>query len=159
MRHACSCIPPVLRFALFAAAPLLLWGSAIAQDKGKEKPVTPQEKLQGIWSVTELMEAGNKAPDEKAQSLRIEFKGKAITISIKDKAAIKGTFTVDAEKSPATMSISYESDGKEVTIPAIYELKGDDLKICHPNAEGGERPTAIESSASTVLMTLKRTKS
>ena len=57
------------------------------------------------------------------------------------------------------MSVGYKKDGKEIAIPAIYELKGDDLKICHPHSEGGERPTAIESSASTVLMTLKKTKS
>jgi uncharacterized protein (TIGR03067 family) len=105
------------------------------------------------------VEAGKKAPDAKAQSLRIEFKGEAITITIKDKAAVKGTFTVDPEKSPATMSISYEKDGKVITIPAIYELKGDRLQLCHPNSEGGDRPTAIESTASTVLMTLTRKKS
>ena len=85
----------------------------------------------------------------------IEFKGEAITITIKDKAAVKGTFTVDPEKSPATMSISYEKDGKAITIPAIYELKGDDLKLCHPNSEGGDRPSAFEASATTGLMTLK----
>jgi len=158
MRHA-RFFPAALLFATLIAVPLLHWGTAFSQDKDKDKSVAAKEKLQGIWSVTELMEAGKKAPDAKAQSLRIEFKGEAITINIKDKAAVNGTFTVDSDKSPATMSISYERDGKAIMIPAIYELKGDRLQLCHPSSEGGDRPTAIESTASTVIMTLKRKKS
>jgi hypothetical protein len=56
------------------------------------------------------------------------------------------------------MDIRYEKDGNPITIPAIYELTGDDLKLCHPSAEGGARPSAIEATAKTVLMTLKRQK-
>jgi len=116
-------------------------------------------KLQGVWAVTELTEANKKASDKKAQSLRIEFQGEASIIISHGKAALKGTYTVDREKSPATMDITYEKDGKTVTIPALYELKGDDLKLCHPSAEGGSRPNAIEATANTVLLTLKRQKS
>ena len=118
-----------------------------------------REKLQGVWAVTKLMEAGKKAPDEKAKSIRIEFKGAATTISIKDKAVAKGTYTVDPEKSPATMDITFEKEGKTVTIPAIYEIQGDDLKLCHPYGEGGTRPNAIEATANSIHITLKRQKS
>jgi len=97
---------------------------------GKQK----REKLQGVWAVTELTEANKKASDKKAQSVRIEFKGEGSIIIRHGKAAIKGTYMVDRQKSPATMDITYEKDGKTVTIPALYELKGDDLKLCHPSA-------------------------
>jgi uncharacterized protein (TIGR03067 family) len=132
--------------ALFAAAGT---GKALQQQKAN---------LDGVWSVAELTEAGTRAPDAKAQSLRIEFKGDAITITLKDKLAIKGTVTVDSKSTPSTMDIRYEKDGKTITIPAVYELTGDDLKLCHPSAEGGARPSAIEATAKTVLLTLKRKK-
>ena len=90
MRHA-RFFPAALLFATLIAVPLLHWGTAFSQDK--DKSVAAKEKLQGIWSVTELMEAGKKAPDAKAQSLRIEFKGEAITINIKDKAAVSAAIT------------------------------------------------------------------
>jgi uncharacterized protein (TIGR03067 family) len=125
-------------------------GDAVKREK---------EKLQGAWTVTELREADKKAPDEKAHSLRIEFKGEAIMITIKDNVVVKGTFAVDPDKSPATMNINFEKDGKAITIPAIYELKGDDLKVCHTHGESTARPSVIESSGNTVLITLKRKKS
>ena len=140
---------------------LILIGAGTLFATGGDGDAVKREKrkLQGVWSVTELTEAGEKAPAEKAQSLCLEFKGEAITITIKGKAAVKGTFTVDPEKSPATMNISFEKDGKTVTIPAIYELKGDDFKLCHPQSESGTKPSAIEATSNTVLMTLKRKKS
>ena len=61
---------------------------------------------------------------------------------------------VTVKKSPATMDITIKGS----TIPAIYELKGDELKICHPFTERGARPRASDEPVrrqlrSTVLAT------
>jgi hypothetical protein len=47
MRHA-RFFPAALLLAAFIAVPLLLWGSAFAHDKDKDKPAASKEKLQGI---------------------------------------------------------------------------------------------------------------
>ncbi len=108
------------------------------------------EKLQGIWIVTAITENGKKMEGE----IRMEFKGDKVTMSEKgEPRGRKGTYTIDPEKSPATIDIPFE-DGED-TLSAIYQLKGDELKIC-----GGEiRPNSFEATANnTVLITLKRQK-
>jgi len=116
-----------------------------------------REKLQGVWLATEFTEGGKKTP---AEGVSIEFKGDKITTAAKGQWAITGTYAIDAEKTPATMDITFENDGKKVMVPAIYELKGDELKVCHPRikVENKGRPKAFEATATTVLATLKRHK-
>jgi len=130
---------------------------------GKDDAVKRErDKLQGIWVFTELTDGGKKASDQERDSMRLEFKGDKLTITIKDapkgEGPIVGTYTIDPQKSPATMDITLEANGKKFTVPAIYELKGDSLKLCHAVDEGGARPQAFESTPKNVLAILKRQK-
>src|SRR5262249_15831658 len=109
-----------------------------------------KETIEGVWVGT-AKEAGKKV----ALEVRMEFKGKKVTISLKGEAALTGTYKIAPDKSPATMDITIQG----TTILAIYELKGDQLKICNSTTEGGARPSAIEATEKTALATLKRQKS
>ncbi len=40
----------------------------------------------------------------------------------------------DATKAPKWLGMTFARDGKDVTVNAVYELKGDELKICLPLA-------------------------
>jgi uncharacterized protein (TIGR03067 family) len=131
--------------AVVAGAFLAVGGDTAKPDK---------EKLQGVWVTTEITSGGKKADLE----VRMEFKGDKVTMTRKGQPGISGTYTIDPDKSPATMDITLEKEGKKQAIPAIYELKGDELKLCHPFGEGGARPTTFEASTKTVLATLKRQK-
>jgi uncharacterized protein (TIGR03067 family) len=115
-----------------------------------------QEKLQGVWVATEIIEGGKKASDE---GVRAEFKGDKITIAAEAIPGVTGTYTIDPSKAPATMDITHGDDSKKFTVPAIYELRGDHLKLCHPQREGGIRPKAFDATAETVLATFERQKS
>ncbi len=143
--------------AMHQTALILITAGLISAGDAKAKR-RPTDAIAGTWIVVELVEAGKKAPEAKAKSLRLVFKADTVAITIKDKPVVKGTIAVDAGRTPATIDIRYKRDGKEYTIPGVYELKGDGLKLCHPLAEGGNRPSAIEATAGTVLMTLKRKK-
>ena len=116
-----------------------------------------REKIQGVWLAAGITDRGEKSP--LAEEMRMEFKGDQITVTVKDVAPVTGTFTVDPGKAPATMDITIERDGKKVVIPAIFEVTGDDLKLCHPAGESGGRPKVFEATAKTVLATFKRQQS
>ena len=112
--------------------------SIIAQGDAKGD----KEKLQGTWVGT-VKEGG------KTHEVRMEFKADKFTGSVNGLAAMTRTYKINSEKSPATMDIRL----KWATAPAIYELIGDELKICHPFKEGGSRPSAFEATEKTVLAT------
>ena len=66
-----------------------------------------------------------------------------VTVQGKDDA---GTLTLDAAKTPKTMVIKgVDGPNKDRTIPAIYELKGDTLKICYA-MKGTNHPDKFEST-------------
>ena len=72
----------------------------------------------------------------------------------------KGTYTLDATTKPKRMAITGTAgpnSGK--TFPAIYELKGDTLRICY-DLSGAKRPTEFKSIAGTrlFLVTYNRNK-
>src|SRR5207248_8856589 len=96
-------------------------------------------KLQGVWVYTEYTVGGEKIDPKQSQ---LEFKGDKFTCTAKGEEAVTGTYTIDREKSPATMNLTIEREGNKITVPAIYEFKGDVLKLCYPtgNSVSGERP-------------------
>ena len=65
---------------------------------------------------------------------------------------------IDPSKSPATLDVSIEHDGNKITVQALYEVKGDVLRICHAVDLSAARPDAIAATANTALVTLKREK-
>jgi len=63
----------------------------------------------------------------------------------------RGTYTLDSTSKPKSMRIT-GTDGPNhgKTFPAIYELKGDTLRICY-DLSGVKRPTEFKSVAGTKL--------
>ena len=63
----------------------------------------------------------------------------------------RGTYTVDSTAQPKSMTVT-GTDGvnRGKTFPAIYELKGDTLRICY-DLSGAKRPTEFKSIAGTKL--------
>ena len=65
--------------------------------------------------------------------------------------AYAGTYTIDADSKPKSMTITgTEGPNHGKTFPAIYELKGDTLRICY-DLSGAKRPTEFKSVAGTKL--------
>src|SRR5438067_9143349 len=137
----------VLPFAFALTLPAL--GSLSARP-GKDDAA----KIQGVWLITHLETNGNKiaVPGELKWKVGPD---KFETIGKDDAAAYKlgadknlGTFDITNLKGPA--------QGK--TMKGVYELKGDELKVCMPRTPESERPREFTSKDGCVILYLKRDK-
>jgi uncharacterized protein (TIGR03067 family) len=67
-----------------------------------------------------------------------------------------GTYKLDPTTSPGTLDIEYAGGKEKDYRAAIYELKGDTLKLCIPEKSGSPRPTEFKTTDSNTLLTFKR---
>ena len=99
-------------------------------------------KLTGTWKVDAATFNGNDAT--------ATFKTAVLTIEEgKYKLAFAGTdagtLKIDPAKKPKAMTImGTEGPNKGKTIPAIYEIDGDTLKICYALGGAKEAPTEFK---------------
>jgi uncharacterized protein (TIGR03067 family) len=136
-------------FAL--AAGLLLAADKPNKDDGNKKA----KGLEGTWVVVSL--TANGKPNDDAKDTKVVFEGKNITVKTKN-GDRKSTFKIDPKKKTIDI-VRKEKDG-EKTSKGIYQLKGDELKICfaRPDKDRPKDFTAAEDSGHT-LVVLKRAKS
>jgi len=139
---------------LFAA---LCTGLCFAAD-AKEDAAKDKEKLQGTWKVLKATKEGDSQSDEDLKKLQVVIAGDKLTL--KDGKGGRDepmTFTIDPGQKPATIDLTFEKQGQKRTIPGIYELDKDTLKIC---IGGGKRPTEFKSTknSDTNLLILEREK-
>jgi uncharacterized protein (TIGR03067 family) len=117
--------------------------------------------LQGTWT-TERLEASGKDMTEKFK-VTLVFKGHQITVQGNDevqKEYAKASFKIDPSTNPPLIDLKViGGTQKDVTMEGIYELKGDQLKLC-VKVIGNERPTkfATAEGSNTALLLLKRQK-
>lgn len=85
------------------------------------------KKLQGHWMRVschadgQLTEDGDRPPE------------KQIKLEIKDNLFHDMPFTIDITKTPHHIDVKdLGPKGKQFTLPGIYELRGDTLKVCFP---------------------------
>ena len=116
------------------------------------------KKLAGTWKVEKATFNGD---DSTAL-----FNGTVLTLEDgKFKVAFAGmndvgTLTLDPDKKPKQMTIvGTDGPSKGKTMPAIYEIDGDMLKVCYA-LDGKEAPKEFKSTAETktLLVAYKRDK-
>jgi uncharacterized protein (TIGR03067 family) len=133
---------------------------ASADDNDAEKEV---KKLQGTWKLVKFETPPDKQPPEGTiEKMRIVFADNKLIIRVGDEVVDETTFKLDRTKSPKWFdTISTVGPNKGKTAEGIYEIKGDDLKICI-GPPGQKRPTEFkviaESDTKTGVMFLKRQK-
>jgi uncharacterized protein (TIGR03067 family) len=138
---------------------LFAFGIACADDGKKD-----QERLQGTWKVTEFVMNGKPMSEDERKGITIIFSGDTMTLmtltgSPHNIGKRDYKFKLDPTKKPSAIeTIPQDGPFRGKTGPAIYELRGDTLKLCIPNKETTERPKKFEApeGSNLGLFVLKR---
>ncbi len=107
-------------------------------------------RMRGTWKPVAAELGGRPYPDQILQTMKLVLTDGKYTVTVGEHTD-EGTVTLDPAKSPRAMDIKgTEGPNRGRTIPAIYELTGDTLRICY-DLSGKARPTEFKSRPGTQL--------
>jgi uncharacterized protein (TIGR03067 family) len=113
-------------------------------------PPDDAQAVQGNWKPVTAELAGQPMADAVLKSISLKLDKGRYEVLVGDKPD-KGTYTLDSGAKPKAMTVTGTAGpnlGK--TFPAIYELKGDSLRICY-DLSGAKRPTEFKTTPGTRL--------
>ena len=122
-------------------------------------PPDDAKAVQGSWTPAKADLGGQPMTEAVLKSISLKLDNGKYEVSVGGNPD-KGTYTLDSTSKPKGMTITgTEGPNHGKTFPAIYELKGDTLRICY-DLSGTKRPTEFKSIAGTqlYLVTYKRKK-
>jgi uncharacterized protein (TIGR03067 family) len=117
------------------------------------------KEMDGTWKPASAELAGKPWPKQVLDSMKLILKDDQYTVEIGDNKD-EGTVKLDPSKSPKTMDITgTNGPNKGKTFLVIYELKGDELRVCY-DLSGKSRPTEFATKPDTMLflVTYRRAK-
>jgi len=122
-------------------------------------PPEDAKAVQGSWAPTKADLGGQPMTETVLKSISLKLTNGKYEVSVGGQPD-KGTYTLDSTSKPKSMTITgTEGPNHGKTFPAIYELKGDTLRICY-DLSGAKRPIEFKTIAGTKLyfVTYKRKK-
>src|SRR5262245_43491480 len=124
--------------------------------KGKSAR-SDQDLIQGTWEMVTVEAKGQLVGNQNDAEVkpRWVFSGDKVNI----KAGMvdnQFTFTLNTKTSPNQIDLFGPHDNNKV---GIYELNGDELKVCQVSTEFGARPTEFSSKDRGALIVFRRVKS
>jgi uncharacterized protein (TIGR03067 family) len=132
----------------------------LSSDQPKEKAKEEKQKLQGTWKVLSITQDGQES-DKSNDDIQLIFSGDDFSAKVPSGEDHKGTFKVNPANKPKAIDIML-TDGpeKDKTAEGIYELKGDELRLCIAKPGNKGRPTEFVSKPDTgiLLVIAKRAK-
>jgi uncharacterized protein (TIGR03067 family) len=149
----------ILRILLTASLVAVSFPSTSRPDDD-EKVKKARTEMNGTWIPSEAELDGEKLPEKVIKSIKLVIKEEKYTVNVGEQVD-EGTVTLDLESDPTGMEIKGTKGPNEgKTIPAIYELKDDVLKVCY-NLEGKDRPKEFKTTAGSkfYMVTYKKDKS
>lgn len=117
--------------------PILL---AMSVQAWANSPPTDLDLLQGTWVMVSMETEGHEAAAEDIKDLTATYEGNRLTLRSGDRVRRRGIVTLAPDRSPRAIN-TWDQDGpyEDQTVPGIYELKGETLKLAFARP-GGERP-------------------
>lgn len=112
--------------------------------------------MQGEWQVTMIERDGTKISGDDVKSASMKITGNKFTFESPVDGTIEGTLKLDENHKPRHLDATVASGD---TVHGIYEVKGDEMKVCHPGP-GGDRPKEFSGKADSgcSLIVMKRKK-
>jgi uncharacterized protein (TIGR03067 family) len=108
--------------------------------------------VQGTWIPAKAELAGSDLPDESLKAITLEIVAGSYILTAADEGkSDKGTYTLFADSNPKGLEVkSVAGPNKGKTFRAIYELKGDTMRVCY-DLSGTKRPTEFKTAPGTSL--------
>jgi uncharacterized protein (TIGR03067 family) len=122
------------------------------------------QNLQGTWTVVSSEQNGEKRRDlEEVKKMRLKIEGDKWTLDDNNKTKDQTVAIMKLNPTVKPKAVDFSvivglATGE--TLPAIYEIKGNDLKFCFPD-ESKQRPknfSSTEGPGGRLLLILKREK-
>jgi uncharacterized protein (TIGR03067 family) len=105
--------------------------AALAADDKKDAAKEELKKLEGTWVLVMSEQDGMKSDPEFAKNAKMVIKDGKMTVYAGKARSSEATITVDPSKKPKTIDATQTFGGpKGKKVPGIYDLDGDNLKIC-----------------------------
>src|SRR5260370_37186288 len=137
---------------------ILVAGLTIAADDSKDAAVKKDlEQLKGNWVATFYVKDSKPAPEADLKMMKLSADGDQVTFT-KGKDVRKSVYKLDPIQKPKALDIvMIDGPDKGKTLMGIYELTGDDFKICLAILDK-PRPKEFAAKPETILETWKREK-
>jgi uncharacterized protein (TIGR03067 family) len=137
------------------ATTLLIVAQTDADKSAKEELA----RLKGEWRLVSSEANGRKASRDEMKKVTLRVVGTTLTVNQGDKSSDYAV-TLRADKTPKQIDlVPGEGPDKDKTLPGIYLLDGDHLKLCLSKAgKGRPKEFTAESGSGRVLLVLKRVK-
>jgi uncharacterized protein (TIGR03067 family) len=134
----------MLRKLFLAFALVLHFSSAAWGGDAKD------DSLDGTWLPSTAEIGGKVIPDEVRKTIKLVIKGDTYKVTV-GKQVDHGTVKLMPSATPKAMDITgTEGPNKGMRFLAIYELKGDTLRVCY-DLSGKKRPTKFKTEEGTQL--------
>jgi uncharacterized protein (TIGR03067 family) len=144
---------------VMAVGYLVIAGGFVSAEDKEEAVKKERQKMEGTWEVVSIEIDGNKLPMEEGKKSCVVLKGDKYTVKEGDNVIDEGTGTIDPTTKPKSLdAVPGKGDNKGKTMPGIYELKGDEMRVCFARP-GNARPTEFSSKNGQILLVYKRSKS
>ena len=112
-----------------------------AESDSREVAREDLKKLQGTWDRVSMELEGKQLPAEMIKGWTAAYEGDRLTLRTKDGVYRHGIVTLDPSRTPKATN-TWDADGPfaDQTVPGIYEINGDTMKVCFAKP-GQKRPT------------------
>ena len=147
-------------FAIVVLALVASPGRTADRDAPVDATKKEMAKLQGAWSLVSMESEGHSRDPEEIQGWGSVYEGDRLTLKANGEVRRRGIVTIDTTRKPKAIN-TWDLDGpfEDQTVPGIYELDGDTLKLCFARP-GTKRPTEFTTKSGTgfVFVVYKRLK-
>jgi uncharacterized protein (TIGR03067 family) len=132
-----------------AALPLLVIMSLVAPG---DPPAAELAEFQGTWVMVSMETEGHEVPAEDIKDSFAVYEGNRLTLRAGERVRRRGIVTVDPARRPRAIN-TWDQDGpfEDQTVPGIYALEGDTLKLCFARP-GQERPKEFTTKSGTAFL-------
>jgi uncharacterized protein (TIGR03067 family) len=121
---------------LLVACGLLLAGKSPEGGRG-----SALANLDGAWVVKSIDRDPPEKNKDEGKGIRCVVDDGKVTIFLPGENKPAGRLTIKVDRTTKPMTMTIKPDGEQESLPAIYELDGDKLKVCWASLEKKQAPT------------------